>query len=203
MPTKPKSTLARFRKKLTQPFLSFLFSSIFPKLDDHYFLKPELDQVDNFHHYSNHSLCNTSYMSPRRTPLREDSVCKLLENSCDQDLLSDLDDDDEEIELLVEVGQDGVGGHVPAVLVQHRQVISNNNALNHDTSANDTLDDFDDDESLSLRDSFSLGAGCLPCTPKSQKKSMKSSQPQCQHGKPSNWCCGVVAHTVKKTTKKF
>ena len=144
-------------------------------------------------------------MSPRRTPLREDSVCKLLENSCDQDLLSDLDDDDEEIELLVEVGQDGVGGHVPAVLVQHRQVISNNNALNHDTSANDTLDDFDDDESLSLRDSFSLGAGCLPCTPKSQKKSMKSShqQPQCQHGKPSNWCCGVVAHTVKKTTKRF
>ena len=35
-------------------------------------------------------------MSPRRTPLREDSACKLLENSCDQDLLiSDMDDDDE------------------------------------------------------------------------------------------------------------
>ena len=68
-------------------------------------------------------------MSPRRTPLREDSACKLLENSCDQDLLiSDLDDEDldddeeledEEIELLVEEGQ-------APILINRKQILKNN-----------------------------------------------------------------------------
>ena len=168
-------------------WLTLLFLALL-SFNSHGLTYSELDQVDNFHHYSNHSLCNTTYLSPRRTPLREDSVCKLLENTCDQDLLSDLDDEDEEIELLVEVGQEG---HVPVLV--HRQVPKTNNP---------TIDEYyeDDDESISLRDSFPLGAGCLPCTPKSQKKTVKN---QCQHGKSTNWCCGVVASTVKKTTKKF
>ena len=58
----------------------------------------------------------------------------------------------------------------------------------------------EESDSLSLRDSYTLGAGCLPCTPKSSKKVPKSL---CKHDKSSNWCCGVVASTVKKTAKKF
>ena len=70
-------------------------------------------------------------MSPRRTPLREDSACKLLENSCDQDLLiSDLDDEDEddleledeEIELLVEEGQ-------APILINRKQILKNNSNM--------------------------------------------------------------------------
>jgi len=135
---------------------------------------------------------NFSSKSPqRRTPLREDSICRLIENSCDD--ISD--EDDEEIELLVEEGQ------LP---------ILRSSACKKGLSGGSFLEDQflppvpvidTDDDSLSLRDSYPLGAGCLPCTPKSSKK--HSSKNLCKHGKSSNWCCGVVASTVKKTTKKL
>lgn len=125
----------------------------------------------------------------RRTPLREDSVCKLLENSCD--LISD-DDDEEVIELLVEEGQ------VP-ILIQRKPQGQNK------LESQDFFDEEDDESSLSQRDSYPLGAGCLPCTPKSSKKTPKPNWCQ-KHGggkSTANWCCGVVAKTVKKTTKKL
>ena len=173
-------------------------------------------------------------MSPRKTPLREDSACKLIENSCDQDLLiSDLDDDDdeleledEEIELLVEEGQ-------TPILVNRKQILKNNSNVTNammvnphhqlpattisggntgSSTGSHQWEEYDDESStasISIRDSFPLGAGCLPCTPKSQKKSSSSNYSpagtgnKCQHGKSSNWCCGVVANSIKKTTKKF
>ena len=146
----------------------------------------------------------------RRTPLREDSVCKLLENSCD---LSDddIDDDDEEIELLVEEGQAPIFIRRNNDLKNKKSVKSTRN--NHEDffspSKHFTLSNEDDDDDLSLnsqRDSFPLGAGCLPCTPKSSKKSQSSKHFCPKHGQnsnSSNWCCGVVANTVKKTTKKL
>ena len=77
-----------------------------------------------------------------------------------------------------------------------------NNSLKHFTLSED-----EDYVSLtSQRDSFPLGTGCLPCTPKSSKKATSSSKQFCKHGysnSSSNWCCGVVANTVKKTTKKL
>ena len=65
-------------------------------------------------------------------------------------------------------------------------------------------DDDEEEDSLSQRDSFPLGAGCLPCTPKSSKKT--PIKHFCKHHSSknsSNWCCGVVANTVKKTAKKL
>ena len=130
--------------------------------------------------------------------MREDSVCKLLENSCD------LSDDDEEIELLVEEGQ------IPIMIRNKKSVKSSrDNDFFNNSSKHFTLSEEEDCESLtSQRDSFPLGAGCLPCTPKASKKSSNhsSSKQFCKHGhssNSSNWCCGVVANTVKKTTKKL
>ena len=110
--------------------------------------------------------------------MREDSICRLIENSCD-----DISDD-EEIELLVEEGQ------LPVLRSSSKKVLE-------DQFLPPPVDT--DDDSLSLRDSYTLGAGCLPCTPKSSKKHKNL----CKHGKSSNWCCGVVATTVKKTAKKL
>ena len=113
--------------------------------------------------------------------MREDSICRLIENSCDD--ISD--EDDEEIELFVEEGQ------LPVLRSSSKKVLEDQFLPPVDT----------DDDSLSLRDSYTLGAGCLPCTPKSSKKS--ATKHLCKHGKSSNWCCGVVATTVKKTAKKL
>lgn len=102
----------------------------------------------------------------------------------------DIEDDDEEIELLVEEGQ------VPVILQrrQHKATTKNEPVVDL------YLDDEDEDSVSNNRDSFPLGAGCLPCTPKSSKKVLH----KCKiHGKSSNWCCGVVATTVKKTAKKL
>lgn len=120
-------------------------------------------------------------------------MCKLLEHSCDS-FLSDEDiedEEDEEIELLVEEGQ------VPVFLQRQKSAQSEAKA----TVIRDLDLYFDDEDSISNRDSFQLGAGCLPCTPKSSKKALN----KCKiHGTTtSNWCCGVVATTVKKTTKKL
>ena len=121
-----------------------------------------------------------------RTPLREDSICRLLENSCD-----DISDDDE-IELLVEEGQ------VPVLRsTSKKETFLEDQFMHRNADQNDESES----ESLSLRDSYTLGAGCLPCTPKSSKKA--GTKNLCKHGKSSNWCCGVVASTVKKTAKKF
>ena len=133
--------------------------------------------------------------------------------------------EDEEIELLVEEGR-------TPILVNRKQILKHNSNLSATPMVNPThhpvtisgsgtgngctgsqWDDYDDESSasISIRDSFPLGAGCLPCTPKSQKKSSSNYSAgsstgtgnKCQHGKSSNWCCGVVANSVKKTTKKF
>ena len=133
--------------------------------------------------------------------------------------------EDEEIELLVEEGR-------TPILVNRKQILKHNSNLSATPMVNPThhpvtisggtgngstgsqWDDYDDESSasISIRDSFPLGAGCLPCTPKSQKKSSSNYSAtsssigtgnKCQHGKSSNWCCGVVANSIKKTTKKF
>ena len=79
--------------------------------------------------------------------------------------------------------------------------------FSNNSSKHFTLSDEDCESQSSQRDSFPLGAGCLPCTPKSRKKNLeKISKQICKHGLSSgssNWCCGVVANTVKKTTKKL
>ena len=118
-------------------------------------------------------------------------MCKLLDNS------SDLSDYDEEIELLVEEGQAPVFLHR-----QKSQECHHHHQLQHDKTTF-VPDDEEEDSLSSQRDSFPLGAGCLPCTPKSIKKT--PIKHFCKHhGKnSSNWCCGVVANTVKKTTKKL
>ena len=122
----------------------------------------------------------------------------LLENSCD---LSD--DDDEEIELLVEEGQ------TPILIRQKSKKSVKSSRDNSDfgfsnnSSKHFTLSDEDCESQSSQRDSFSLGAGCLPCTPKSGKKNLeKISKQICKQFYSSNWCCGDVANMVKKTTKK-
>ena len=130
----------------------------------------------------NHNYENISLSPQRRTPLREDSICRLLEHSCD-----DISDDDE-IELLVEEGQ------VPVLRSTKKDAFLEDQFLHRN-------DQDDESDSISLRDSYTLGAGCLPCTPKSSKKG--GTKNLCKHGKSSNWCCGVVASTVKKTAKKF
>ena len=131
--------------------------------------------------------------------MREDSICQLLENSCD------MSDDDEEIELLVEEGQTPVFLHPGSDTVPRTKFVQRPMKAGATEFFEPKLEagSEEDDESLSSqRDSFSLGAGCLPCTPKSQKKKINPpASSSSQLG--SNWCCGVVANTVKKTTKKF
>ena len=135
-----------------------------------------------YHHFDQRS-------PHRRTPLREDSVCQLLENSCD---LSD-----EEIELLVEEGQPPVFLHAKNTYKPASKI----NDLNFDPNLGNVSED---EESWSQsRDSFPLGAGCLPCTPKSNKKKINPPSYHPAGGNSANWCCGVVASTVKKTTKKL
>ena len=115
-----------------------------------------------------------------------------------------MSDDDEEIELLVEEGQ------TPIMIRNKKSVKSSSHETAdffNNSSKHFTLSEDEDCESLtSQRDSFPLGTGCLPCTPKSSKKATSSSKQFCRHGysnSSSNWCCGVVANTVKKTTKKL
>jgi hypothetical protein len=153
-------------------------------------------------------------------------VCKLLDHSCDQDLLSD-----DEMELLVEKS----GRQVPTIIqrrkkesTREKNPFQDDLELGLGLNDNDDDDDDDDDNSDSFsnrRDSIPLGAGCLPCTPKSLRKTTANLIVSCtntpkslrktpkkttpvtlcsKHGgeKSSNWCCGVVA-TVKKTAKKL
>lgn len=107
------------------------------------------------------------------------------------------DEDEEVIELLVEEGQ------VP-ILIQRKTPLQPQ--LKQGSEQDFFDEDEDDESSLSQRDSYPLGAGCLPCTPKSSKKVSKNAAANwCQKHQKStaSWCCGVVANTVKKTTKKL
>ena len=75
--------------------------------------------------------------------------------------------------------------------------------FSNNSSKHFTLSHEDCESQSSQRDSFPLGAGCLPCTPKSGKKNLeKISKQICKQFYSSNWCCGDVANMVKKTTKK-
>ena len=110
-----------------------------------------------------------------------------------------MSDDDEEIELLVEEGQ------TPIMIRNKKSVKSSSHETAdffNNSSKHFTLSEDEDCE----RDFFPLGTGCLPCTPKSSKKATSSSKQFCRHGyssNSSNWRCGVVANTVRKTTKKL
>ncbi len=161
--------------------------------------------------------------SPRKTPIREDSHCQLLENSCDD--LSD-EDEEEEIELLVEednvviqrktVSKNPMPGvpmsrsREPEDKVQVWRESQATTTTNNDESTFCPSCGEDDtimaDELLShRRDSdVPLGAGCLPCTPKLAKKVMIKKK-ICSKKQPNSnkWCCGAVVSSVKKTAKKL